>query len=51
MVADAVVRQVVLVVEACEAVHGGAVAGHIVGIDGAVIVVQCEVVDPFLVKG
>ena len=49
MVGDAVVRHVVFVVEAHEGVHRGAVAGHVVGPDGAAVVRHCEVVDPFLV--
>ena len=51
MVADAVVRHVMLVVKAREAIHGGAVVGHVVGLDGAVVVIQCEVMNPFLVNG
>lgn len=51
MVADAVVGEVVLVVEAREAVHGGAVGGHVVGLDDAGVVLKGEVVDPFLVNG
>ena len=40
-----------LVVEAYESVHGRAVAGHVVGVYDTVVVIQCEVMDPFLVKG
>lgn len=51
VVGDAVMRHEVLMVETDEAVHRGAVVGHVVGPDGAAVVGHCEIMDPFLVDG
>lgn len=51
MVADAIVRQVMLMIETHKAIHRGAVFGHVVGLDGAAVVGHGEIMEPFLVDG
>lgn len=51
MVADAIKRHELLVVETDEAIHRGAVSSHVVGLDGAVVVGHGEILNPFLVDG
>lgn len=51
VVADAIKRHEMLMVEPDEAVHSGAVFSHVVGLDGAAVVGHCEILDPFLVDG
>ena len=50
MVADAIMGHVLLMIKAHEAIHCGAEAGHVVGLDGASVVAHCEIMDPFLVN-
>ena len=49
MVADAIARHEMLMIKPHEAIHCGTVAGHVVGLDKAVVVCGCEILDPFLV--
>ena len=49
MVADAIARHEMLMIETHEAIHCGTVAGHVVGLDNAVVVCHCKILDPFLV--
>ena len=49
MVADAIVRHEVLMIKSYEAIHCGAVARHVVDLDGAAVVGHCEIMNPFLV--
>ncbi len=51
MVGDAIMRHEVLMIKTYEAIHRGAVAGHVVGLDSAAVVRHCEIVDPFLMDG
>ena len=51
VVRDAIMWHEVLMIETDEAIHRSAVAGHVVGLDGAAVVGHCEVMDPFLVDG
>lgn len=51
MVADAIMGHKMLMIETHEAVHRGTVVGHVVRLDHAAVVSQCEIVDPFLVDG
>lgn len=51
VVADAIMRHKVLMIEFDEAIHRGAVVGHIVRLNGAAVVSHGEILDPFLVDG
>ena len=51
MVAHAIVRHELLVIIAHEAIHRGAVTGHVVGLDDAAVVNHGKILDPFLVDG
>ena len=51
MVRDAIMGHEVLMIKTDEAIHRGAVAGHVVGLDGAAVVGHGEIMDPFLVDG
>ena len=48
VVGDAIIRHILFMIESHEAVHGGAVAGHVVCLENAAVVGQCQVMDPFL---
>lgn len=49
VVGHSIIRHIVFMVEAYEAIHRGAVAGHVVGLDNTAVVCHCEIMDPFLV--